>query len=99
MEKEDHKFTALNLAKYNLCSSHPVENEAWMCMSLSKQKLNDALIISEDARIKDALAYLKEFFTNVKNGPYTELEKQLTAKFQGISHNTCDSCRGEESLW
>ncbi|KFZ58430.1 putative ATP-dependent RNA helicase DDX58, partial [Podiceps cristatus] len=46
------------------------------------RKFNDALIISEDARIEDALAYLTEFFTNVKNGPYTELEKQLTAKFQ-----------------
>ncbi|NXK67115.1 DDX58 helicase, partial [Sylvietta virens] len=46
------------------------------------RKFNDALIISEDARIEDALAYLNEFFTNVKNGPYTELEKQLTEKFQ-----------------
>ncbi|NXE40481.1 DDX58 helicase, partial [Ptilorrhoa leucosticta] len=46
------------------------------------RKFNDALIISEDARIEDALAYLNEFFTNVKNGPYTELEKQLTDKFQ-----------------
>lgn len=64
-----------------------------------EQKFNDALIISEDARIEDALAYLNEFFSNVKNGPYTELEKQLTAKFQGISHSTCDSCRAEEGLW
>ncbi|NXU99476.1 DDX58 helicase, partial [Cettia cetti] len=46
------------------------------------RKFNDALIISEDARIEDALVYLNEFFTNVKNGPYTELEKQLTEKFQ-----------------
>ncbi|NXQ30333.1 DDX58 helicase, partial [Alaudala cheleensis] len=46
------------------------------------RKLNDALIISEDARIEDAVAYLNEFFTNVKNGPFTKLEKQLTAKFQ-----------------
>ncbi|NXW82812.1 DDX58 helicase, partial [Alopecoenas beccarii] len=46
------------------------------------RKFNDALIISEDARIEDALAYLTEFFTNVKNGPFTELEKQLTARFQ-----------------
>lgn len=70
-----------------------------MLVSLSKQKFNDALIISEDARIEDALAYLNEFFTNVKNGPFTELEKQLTEKFQGISHSTCDSCRGDKSLW
>ncbi|XP_065511806.1 antiviral innate immune response receptor RIG-I isoform X2 [Caloenas nicobarica] len=46
------------------------------------RKFNDALMISEDARIEDALAYLTEFFTNVKNGPFTELEKQLTARFQ-----------------
>ncbi|NXW78973.1 DDX58 helicase, partial [Hirundo rustica] len=46
------------------------------------RKFNDALIISEDARIEDALAYLNEFFTNVKNGPYTALEKQLMEKFQ-----------------
>ncbi|NXO30488.1 DDX58 helicase, partial [Cisticola juncidis] len=46
------------------------------------RKFNDALIISEDARIEDALAYLNDFFTKVKNGPYTELEKQLTEKFQ-----------------
>ncbi|NXN84172.1 DDX58 helicase, partial [Bombycilla garrulus] len=46
------------------------------------RKFNDALIISEDARIEDALTYLNEFFTNVRNGPYTELEKQLTEKFQ-----------------
>lgn len=69
------------------------------CVCLSEQKFNDALIISEDARIEDALAYLTEFFTNVKNGPFTELEKQLTARFQGISHSTCDSCRGEKGLW
>lgn len=58
-----------------------------MCVSFCGQKYNDALIISEDARIIDALSYLTEFFTNVKNGPYTELEQHLTAKFQGISHS------------
>ncbi|NXE08515.1 DDX58 helicase, partial [Lophotis ruficrista] len=63
------------------------EKESSICRDLficteHLRKFNDALIISEDARIEDALAYLTEFFTNVKNGPYTELEKQLTAKFQ-----------------
>ncbi|KFO90755.1 putative ATP-dependent RNA helicase DDX58, partial [Buceros rhinoceros silvestris] len=63
------------------------EKESSVCRDLficteHLRKFNDALIISEDARIEDALAYLTEFFTNVKNGPYTELEKQLTAKFQ-----------------
>ncbi|NWR55661.1 DDX58 helicase, partial [Bucorvus abyssinicus] len=63
------------------------EKESSICRDLficteHLRKFNDALIISEDARIEDALAYLTEFFTNVKNGPYTELEKELTAKFQ-----------------
>ncbi|NXD85600.1 DDX58 helicase, partial [Halcyon senegalensis] len=63
------------------------EKESSICRDLficteHLRKFNDALIISEDARIEDALSYLTEFFTNVKNGPYTELEKQLTAKFQ-----------------
>ncbi|KAM6033532.1 antiviral innate immune response receptor RIG-I isoform 2-T2 [Chlamydotis macqueenii] len=63
------------------------EKESSICRDLficteHLRKFNDALIISEDARIEDALAYLTEFFTNVKNGPYTELEKRLTARFQ-----------------
>ncbi|NWR94488.1 DDX58 helicase, partial [Furnarius figulus] len=63
------------------------EKESNICRDLvicteHLRKFNDALIISEDARIEDALAYLNEFFTNVKNGPYTDLEKQLTDKFQ-----------------
>ncbi|KAJ7406721.1 putative ATP-dependent RNA helicase DDX58 [Pitangus sulphuratus] len=63
------------------------EKESNICRDLficteHLRKFNDALIISEDARIEDALTFLKEFFTNVKNGPYTELEKQLTDKFE-----------------
>ncbi|NXG66239.1 DDX58 helicase, partial [Hemiprocne comata] len=63
------------------------EKESSICRDLficteHLRKFNDALIVSEDARIEDALACLTEFFTNVKNGPYTELEKQLTARFQ-----------------
>ncbi|NXG80674.1 DDX58 helicase, partial [Baryphthengus martii] len=63
------------------------EKESRICRDLficteHLRKFNDALIISEDARIEDALSYLTEFFTNVKNGPYTELERQLTARFQ-----------------
>ncbi|NXS56374.1 DDX58 helicase, partial [Brachypteracias leptosomus] len=63
------------------------EKESSICRNLficteHLRKFNDTLIISEDARIEDALSYLTDFFTNVKNGPYTELEKQLTAKFQ-----------------
>ncbi|KFW95693.1 putative ATP-dependent RNA helicase DDX58, partial [Phalacrocorax carbo] len=63
------------------------EKESSICRDLficteHLRKFNDALIISEDARIEDAVAYLTEFFTNVKNGPYTEIEKRLTANFQ-----------------
>ncbi|NXT97053.1 DDX58 helicase, partial [Buphagus erythrorhynchus] len=73
--------------KCRLLQLEDKEKESSVCRDLficteHLRKFNDALIISEDARIEDALAYLNEFFTNVKNGPYTELEKQLTEKFQ-----------------
>ncbi|KAK2531173.1 Ddx58 [Columba guinea] len=73
--------------KYRLLQLADKEKESSICRDIficteHLRKLNDALIISEDARIEDALAYLTEFFTNVKNGPFTELEKQLTARFQ-----------------
>ncbi|NWW18836.1 DDX58 helicase, partial [Falcunculus frontatus] len=73
--------------KCRLLQLEDKEKESNICRDLficteHLRKFNDALIIGEDARIEDALAYLNEFFTNVKNGPYTELEKQLTDKFQ-----------------
>ncbi|NXA89289.1 DDX58 helicase, partial [Melanocharis versteri] len=73
--------------KCRLLQLEDKEKESNICRDLficteHLRKFNDALIISEDARIEDALAYLNEFFRNVKNGPYTELEKQLTEKFQ-----------------
>ncbi|NXF09822.1 DDX58 helicase, partial [Smithornis capensis] len=73
--------------KCRLLKLEDKEKESNICRDLficteHLRKFNDALIISEDARIEDALTYLSDFFTNVKNGPYTELEKQLTAKFQ-----------------
>ncbi|NWY69232.1 DDX58 helicase, partial [Erithacus rubecula] len=73
--------------KCRLLQLEDKEKESSICRDLficteHLRKFNDALIISEDARIEDALAYLNEFFTNVKNGPYTELEKKLTEKFQ-----------------
>ncbi|NXS21227.1 DDX58 helicase, partial [Mystacornis crossleyi] len=73
--------------KCRLLQLEDKEKESNICRDLficteHLRKFNDALIISEDARIEDALAYLNEFFTNVKNGPYTELEKKLTDKFQ-----------------
>ncbi|NXM89686.1 DDX58 helicase, partial [Oenanthe oenanthe] len=73
--------------KCRLLQLEDKEKESSICRDLficteHLRKFNDALIIGEDARIEDALAYLNEFFTNVKNGPYTELEKKLTEKFQ-----------------
>uniref|UniRef100_A0A8C9NGH5 RNA helicase n=1 Tax=Serinus canaria TaxID=9135 RepID=A0A8C9NGH5_SERCA len=73
--------------KCRLLQLEDKEKESSICRDLficteHLRKFNDALIISEDARIEDALAYLNEFFINVKNGPFTELEKQLTEKFQ-----------------
>ncbi|KFP82392.1 putative ATP-dependent RNA helicase DDX58, partial [Acanthisitta chloris] len=81
------QWVVLTQKKCRLLKLPDKEKESNICRDLficteHLRKFNDALIISEDARIEDALAYLKEFFTNVKNGPYTELEKQLTDKFQ-----------------
>ncbi|KAK9954750.1 hypothetical protein ABG768_016796 [Culter alburnus] len=43
------------------------------------RKYNDALIINEDARTKDALDYLDGFFEQVRNAGYDETERKLTA--------------------
>ncbi|XP_069818185.1 antiviral innate immune response receptor RIG-I isoform X2 [Dendropsophus ebraccatus] len=48
------------------------------------RKFNDALIINNDARTKDALEYLENFFTNIKNGTFTKIEQDLTKKFEGV---------------
>ncbi|KAM4052861.1 antiviral innate immune response receptor RIG-I [Anomaloglossus baeobatrachus] len=46
------------------------------------RKFNDSLIINDDARTKDALEYLQNFFTNIKNGTFTEIEQKLAKKFE-----------------
>ncbi|KAL0606218.1 Antiviral innate immune response receptor RIG-I, partial [Plecturocebus cupreus] len=46
------------------------------------RKYNDALIISEHARIKDALHYLKDFFSNVRAAGFDETEQDLTQRFE-----------------
>ncbi|XP_069622498.1 antiviral innate immune response receptor RIG-I [Ranitomeya imitator] len=46
------------------------------------RKLNDSLIINDDARTKDALEYLQKFFTDIKNGTFTEIEQELAKKFE-----------------
>ncbi|KAM4637664.1 antiviral innate immune response receptor RIG-I isoform 5-T6 [Amazona ochrocephala] len=85
-QKYEHWVVATQ-KKCRLLQLEDKEKESSICRNLficteHLRKFNDALIISEDARIEDALAYLTDFFRNVRNGPYTELEKQLTAKFQ-----------------
>uniref|UniRef100_A0A2I3H6B2 RNA helicase n=1 Tax=Nomascus leucogenys TaxID=61853 RepID=A0A2I3H6B2_NOMLE len=46
------------------------------------RKYNDALIISEHARMKDALDYLKDFFSNVQAAGFDEIEQDLTQRFE-----------------
>ncbi|XP_051875329.1 antiviral innate immune response receptor RIG-I-like isoform X3 [Pristis pectinata] len=64
-----------------------VEKERKTCRALFTytehlRKYNDALIINDDARTKDAVNYLDHFFTNVKGGGYDETEQLLTALFE-----------------
>lgn len=51
------------------------------CFLICCQKYNDALIITEDARTKDALDYLDRFFEQVRNAGYDETERNLTEFF------------------
>ncbi|NWU98269.1 DDX58 helicase, partial [Upupa epops] len=85
-QKYEH-WINVNQKKCRLLQLADKEKESSLCRNLficteHLRKFNDALMISEDARLEDALVYLTEFFTNVKNGPYTDLEKQLTAAFE-----------------
>ncbi|XP_030049593.1 antiviral innate immune response receptor RIG-I [Microcaecilia unicolor] len=63
------------------------EEESLLCRTLFTytehlRKYNDALMINDDARTKDALAYLQEFFTNVRSGGFDTIEQELTKKFE-----------------
>ncbi|XP_051518329.1 antiviral innate immune response receptor RIG-I-like [Myxocyprinus asiaticus] len=62
------------------------EEERRICRALYNytehlRKYNDALIINEDARTKDALDYLDAFFEQVRNAGYDETERKVTALF------------------
>uniref|UniRef100_A0AAZ3QTS2 Activating signal cointegrator 1 complex subunit 3 n=1 Tax=Oncorhynchus tshawytscha TaxID=74940 RepID=A0AAZ3QTS2_ONCTS len=64
------------------------EEESRVCRALYNytehlRKYNDALIINEDARTKDALEYLSSFIQQVKNAGHDKTERQLTAYFDG----------------
>ncbi|XP_036447793.1 probable ATP-dependent RNA helicase DDX58 [Colossoma macropomum] len=62
------------------------EQERRVCRALFNytehlRKYNDALIINEDARTKDALDYLQAFIEQVRNAGYDDTERKLTAFF------------------
>ncbi|XP_030629349.1 antiviral innate immune response receptor RIG-I [Chanos chanos] len=62
------------------------EEESRVCRALFNftehlRKYNDALIINEDARTKDALEYLDTFFQQVRSAGYEETERKLTGYF------------------
>ncbi|KAJ8262237.1 hypothetical protein GJAV_G00164150 [Gymnothorax javanicus] len=63
------------------------EMESHVCRALFNytehlRKYNDALIINEDARTKDALHYLEAFIDEVRQAGFDETEQKLTAFFQ-----------------
>ncbi|XP_017658194.1 probable ATP-dependent RNA helicase DDX58 isoform X2 [Nannospalax galili] len=63
------------------------EEESRICKALflytsHLRKYNDALIISEDAQMKDALNYLKHFFQDVRAAAFDETEQDLTRRFE-----------------
>ncbi|XP_040593514.1 antiviral innate immune response receptor RIG-I isoform X1 [Mesocricetus auratus] len=63
------------------------EEESRICRALflytsHLRKYNDALIISEDAQMKDALNYLKAFFHDVREAAFDETEQDLTRNFE-----------------
>lgn len=63
------------------------EQESRVCKALflytsHLRKYNDALIISEDAQMTDALNYLKAFFHDVREAAFDETEQDLTRRFE-----------------
>ncbi|XP_063770265.1 antiviral innate immune response receptor RIG-I [Pseudophryne corroboree] len=71
------------------CRTLQLENkveESRICSALFTytehlRKFNDSLMINEDARTKDALYYLENFFTDIKNGTFSDIERELAKKF------------------
>uniref|UniRef100_A0A670ZCJ3 RNA helicase n=1 Tax=Pseudonaja textilis TaxID=8673 RepID=A0A670ZCJ3_PSETE len=66
------------------------EEESRVCRALficmqHLRKYNDALIINEDARTKDALDYLKDYFEDIKNCYFDDIEQQLASNFEELT--------------
>ncbi|KAM4708598.1 antiviral innate immune response receptor RIG-I isoform 1-T2 [Discoglossus pictus] len=73
--------------KCRLLQLEDKEEERRICRAMftyteNLRKYNDSIMINEDARTKDALEYLENFFHNVKNGSYNHIERLLTEKFE-----------------
>ncbi|XP_069095796.1 antiviral innate immune response receptor RIG-I isoform X2 [Pleurodeles waltl] len=86
--------------KCRLLNMEDKDKESLICRTLFTytehlRKYNDALMINEDARTKDALNYLEEFFKNVKNGGYDETEKKLTENFEDKKQKLCEVARDD----
>nr|XP_028567752.1 probable ATP-dependent RNA helicase DDX58 [Podarcis muralis] len=78
------------------------EEESRVCKALfiyteHLRKYNDALIINEDARTQDALAYLKEFFKNIRSGGFDEIEEKLTLDFEAKLPELCKDAQDESN--
>ncbi|XP_015270024.1 PREDICTED: probable ATP-dependent RNA helicase DDX58 [Gekko japonicus] len=63
------------------------EEESRICRALfiyteHLRKYNETLIINEDARTQDALAYLKDFFENIRNVGFDDIEEKLASNFE-----------------
>ncbi|XP_013927863.1 PREDICTED: probable ATP-dependent RNA helicase DDX58 [Thamnophis sirtalis] len=63
------------------------EDESRVCRAVCictqhLRKYNDALIINEDARTKDALDFLKDYFQDIKNANFDDIERQLVSNFE-----------------
>ncbi|XP_072552312.1 antiviral innate immune response receptor RIG-I [Salminus brasiliensis] len=79
------------------------EQERRVCRALFNytehlRKYNDALIINEDARTKDALDYLQAFIEQVRKLGYDDTERKLTAFFDVQREQLLDlATRGQEN--
>lgn len=77
------------------------EEESRVCRALYNytehlRRYNDALIINEDARTKDALDFLSHFIEQVKTAGHDHTERQLTQCFDAQQMHLCElASRGQ----
>ncbi|XP_066515219.1 antiviral innate immune response receptor RIG-I-like [Hoplias malabaricus] len=86
-----------------LLQLNDAETERRVCRALYNytehlRKYNDALIINEDARTKDALNYLQAFIDQVRNAGPDQTERELTGFFDAHRAQLLHlSCEGQEN--